>query len=444
MKRSHTACAILALLAGLTAQSARAQDTAADGAAGGEEAYNLHGQLTFVEQYHPGFNSPYRGANSLDPGGRGNETIDASLFAGVRVWRGLEFYANAEVDQGFGLSNTLGVAGFPSGEAYKVGESLPYIRVTRAFFRQSFDLGGEEQHLEAGANQLGGSRTADNLVLTVGKLSVTDIFDNNSYAHDPKKDFLNWALIDAGAFDYAADAWGYSYGGTVEYTQSWWTLRAGIFDMSRKPNDKALVRGLGQYQLVAEAEERHELFGRDGKLKLLVFQSHANLGKYSDALRAADGGAPDISTVRRYTTKAGVVLNGEQQITDTLGAFIRISANDGSREAQEFTEINRSASAGLSLNGADWGRSGDTFGLAGVINGLTAPGRAYFEAGGMGILIGDGRLTYSTERILETYYNVMVMDGVTVGADYQYIVNPGYNVSRGPVSVLGLRLHLEI
>ena len=201
--------------------------------AGESEDWSLHGQTTFVDQYHPAFRSPYRGHNSLDPGSRGNETFDTTLFAGVRLWDGGEAYADPEIDQGFGLSNTVGVAGFPSGEAYKVGKAEPYFRLQRLFFRQSFDLGGDVQTIEPGANQLGGARSADNVVITAGKMSVTDVFDTNSYAHDPKADFLNWSLIDAGAFDYAADAWGYSYGITAEWTQAWWTLRAGLFDSSR-------------------------------------------------------------------------------------------------------------------------------------------------------------------------------------------------------------------
>jgi len=206
------------------------------------EAFGIHGQFTNVTQYHPPFTSPFYRTNSLVPGHRGNETTDLTLFAGLRLWDGLEAYVNPEVDQGFGLSNTLGVAGFPSGEAYKVGAAAPYLRLPRAFFRYTVGLGRAEEKIEPGLNQLAGTRSADNLIFTVGKFSVVDIFDTNTCAHDPRSDFLNWSIIDAGAFDYAADAWGYTYGGAVEWTQSWWTLRQGLFDLSRTPNSKYLER----------------------------------------------------------------------------------------------------------------------------------------------------------------------------------------------------------
>ena len=173
---------------------------------------NFHGQFTFLEQAYPAFRSPYQGPNSLPGGGQGRETSDASLFAGVRLWKGAELWINPEIDQGFGLANTLGVAGFTSGEAYKIGQTYPYARLPRAFIRQTIDLGGETEKVEAGAAQFAGSQTANRLVLTIGKLSVVDIFDTNKYAHDPRTDFLNWAIVDTGTFDYAADAWGYTYG----------------------------------------------------------------------------------------------------------------------------------------------------------------------------------------------------------------------------------------
>ncbi len=369
------------------------------------EDYSLHGQVTFVDQYHPPFPSAFRGANSLDPGHRGDETADATLFAGIRLWGDVEFYVDPEIDQGFGLSDTLGVAGFTSGEAYKVGAAEPYVRIPRVFFRRSFGLGGAEQAVEPDQNQLGGTRQADNITLTAGKFSVTDIFDTNSYAHDPKSDFMNWSIIDAGAFDYAADAWGYSYGLAAEWTQAWWTLRGGVFDLSRTPNSKELVRGFSQFELVTEAEERHQLLGRDGKLKLLLYANRGRMADYTAAIRAAagTGAVPDVAAVRRYGTRPGISLNLEQEIADNVGIFARASLNDGHKEAFEFTEINQSISGGLSFGGAGWDRPKDTAGLAGVVNDISKDARDYFAAGGLGILIGDGKLTDpGLEKILET------------------------------------------
>jgi high affinity Mn2+ porin len=430
------------VLGGATA----AADPVQDDRAVASEDYSLHGQFTNVTQFHPRFTSPYRGPNSLDPGNRGDETIDLTVYAGVRLWDGGEFYADAEVDQGFGLSNTLGAAAFPSGEAYKVGARDPYIRLPRAFFRQTIGLGGETEKVDPDANQLGGARQSDNIVITLGKFSVTDIFDTNSYAHDPRSDFMNWALIDAGAFDYAADSWGYSYGAAAEWTQSWWTLRGGLFDLSRIPNDKALVRGFDQFEINIEGEERHTLWGHPGKFRLLAFVNYGRMADYTDAMRQAAllGGVPNVAAVRRYGARPGLILNFEQQATNDLGVFARLSLNDGTKEAYEFTEINHSLSVGLSLKGTSWARPDDTVGLAAVVNGLSNQARQYLAAGGLGILIGDGQLPhYSPETVIETYYKLSVAEGVSLTADYQLIDNPGYNSDRGPVSVFGGRVHLE-
>jgi high affinity Mn2+ porin len=411
-----------------------------------DERWSLHGQVTLVEQYHPPFAAPYRGANSLDAGSRGNETVDATLFAGVTLWDGGEAYADPEIDQGFGLSDTLGVAGFPSGEAYKVGKSAPYIRLQRLFFRQTFDLCGEIDTVESGANQLAASRTADNVIVTAGKFSVTDIFDTNAFAHDPKSDFLNWALIDAGAFDYAADTWGYSYGAALEWNQDWWTLRAGLFDLSRVPNTTELQRDFSQFEAVTELEARHRFWEQEGRIKLLGFLNRGRMGSYADAnrLAAATGRSPDTALVRKYASRPGGAINVEQPISDTLGAFARFSLNDGSKEAYEFTEINRSLAAGIALKGSGWGRPDDVVGFAGVANTISRSAQSYFAEGGLGILIGDGQLPhYANETIVETYYSAAVSQQLAVSADYQLIANPAYSRDRGPVSVLGLRLHTQ-
>ena len=410
------------------------------------ETWSVHGQITFVEQYHPAFHSLVRGTNSLDPGSRGDETVNADLYGGLRLWQGGEAYVGLEVDQGFGLSNTTGLAGFSNGQGSKVGKALPYARLQRLFFRQTFDLGGDSQDVEADANQLAGARTANSLILTAGKFTVTDMFDVNTYAHDPMKDFLNWAIIDSGAYDYAADAWGYSYGFAGEWTQDWWTLRAGLFDMSRIPNFTQLVRWFGQYEIVAEGEERHTLWGQPGKVKLLGYFNRARMGSYKDAvaLGLATHTIPNTALVRRPATRPGVAVNVEQQIDDDLGAFLRLSANDGSEEAFEYTEINESVAAGLSLKGARWKRDDDTVGAALVVNGISKSARAYFAAGGIGILIGDGSLVhYGTEDIVELYYNAKLTGWLNATADYQFVANPAYNRDRGPVSILGARIHAQ-
>ena len=417
---------------------------AADDAATADEDYAIHGQLTFVEQYHPGFRSPYRGQNSLDPGSRGDETVSASLAAGLRLWDGGQLYVDPEIDQGFGLSNTFGVAAFPSGDAYRLGAEDPYFRLQQLFFRQEIDLGGETKSVDPDANQLGMTETADNIVITLGKFGVTTIFDTNTYAHDPSSDFMNWALIDAGTFDYAADVWGYTYGSSIEWTQSWWTLRSGLFALSRVPNSTTLQTDFTQFQLDDEAEARVKLFGREGKIKLLAFLNRARMGGYDDAIRLAEATntVPNTALVRKYNSRLGFSLNIEQPISDDLGAFLRAGFNNGDEEVYEFTEINQTFSAGLSLKGARWGRDNDTVGLAGVVDGISNATQRYLAAGGLGILIGDGRLPhYATEDVVEAYYSAQVTSWLATTLDYQFVANPAYNPDRGPVSIFTIRLH---
>ncbi|MGA8865099.1 MAG: carbohydrate porin [Gallionella sp.] len=411
-------------------------------------AWSVQGQFTNVTQWHPAFTSPYTGLNSLQPDGASAETSDLTLYAGLRVAGGGELWANPEIDQGYGLSNTLGVAGFPSGEAYKVGANAPYLRLPRLFYRHVFNLAGDAQTIASSANQLDRTQTAENIILTIGKFSVTDVFDTNAYAHDPRSDFMNWSIVDAGAFDYAADAWGYTKGTSIEWTQSWWTLRGGFFDLSTVPNSTILDPTFSQHEWVGELEERHHLGELPGKLRLLAFVNQGKMGSYADALQLAQqtNGTPDTALVRRGSSRPGIAINLEQEVSSDTGLFARASWNDGSKEAFEFTEINRSVSAGLSKRGDCWGRHNDTFGVAAVANGLSGDALNYFAAGGMGILIGDGQLLhYGMEKILETYYSCAVhaVEHLMLTADYQYVLNPAYNPDRGPVSIFAARVHAE-
>jgi high affinity Mn2+ porin len=405
----------------------------------------IHGQTTFVVQAYPSFRSPYEGANSLPGASQGRETSDATLYAGVRLWQGAELWINPEIDQGFGLANTLGVAGFTSGEAYKVGNSYPYARLPRAFIRQTLGLGGETEQVAADINQFASTESHDRLVITLGKFSVVDIFDTNRYAHDPRGDFLNWSVIDTGTFDYAADAWGYTYGAAVEWYQDRWTVRGGLFDLSIVPNSTNLDPTFSQFQGVLELEERHELWGQPGKLKITGFLNRGRMGSFPDAIALAEvtGQPADIAAVRQWASRGGVSLNLEQQIFEDLGVFARAGIANGDIEPYEFTDIDRTVSAGLQLTGKPWGRQDDTLGFAGVVNGISGVHEAFLNAGGLGILVGDGQLPQpGTEQIIETYYSLPVASWRAT-LDYQFIGNPAYNRDRGPVSVFGVRMHAQ-
>ena len=408
------------------------------------DRFAFHAQSTIVEQFTPSFRSPYVGTNSLTPN-QGRETFDATFYAGVKLWDGAEAWVNPEIDQGFGLSSSVGAAGFPSGEAYKVGADYPYARLHRAFVRQTINLGGDEQKVDGSLNQFAGSTTTDRLVITVGKIGMPDIFDTNRYAHDPRGDFMNWSLVDTGTFDYAADAWGYSLGGAVEWYTGPWTFRGGVFDLSIAPNTTALDPHFSQFQWIGEIERRYSLFGQPGKIALTGFLTRGEMGSFEDAilLAAATGTPASTANVRTYQSRGGISMNLEQQINENVGFFARAGWADGHKEPYEFTDIDRTVAAGFSVSGKLWGRNDDIWAIAGVDNGITGVHQAYLNAGGLGILVGDGQLPHpGDEGIFETYYSFPWFAS-RVTLDYQLIVNPAYNRDRGPVSVFGVRLHTQ-
>jgi high affinity Mn2+ porin len=411
-----------------------------------EDRFAIYGQATYTEQESDGFHSPYAGPNSLSPD-MGRETSDATLFLGARLWRGAELWVNPEVDEGAGLDNTVGLAGFSSGEAYKVGRNAPYLRLTRLFVRQTLNLGGAPSEVAAAPNQFALPQSSNRLILTLGKIGVVDLFDTNRYAHDPRGDFLNWAVIDAGTFDYAADAWGYTVGGAAEWYVGPWAWRAGLFDLSNTPNSAVLESGLGEYQVDLEAEHRHELFGEPGKVDLTAFETRGRMALYQDAITYGqiDESPPELAPARRYRKRDGISLNVEQQLTADVGMFARLGDAGGNVEAYDFTDIDYTASVGLSMSGGPWRRPADTVGVARVVNAASRNLRDYLAAGGLGVLVGDGRLPDAGhEDILETYYQLAVIPAVQVTLDYQWVQNPGYNRDRGPVSIFALRVHAAL
>jgi high affinity Mn2+ porin len=408
--------------------------------------WNIHAQTTYLPQAYPAIRAPYGSPLSLPGGGQLQATWTTTAFLGVRLWEGGEFYFNPELAQGFGLNGTLGLAGFSNGEAQKAGAAFPKIRAQRYYVKQTFGLGGEQEDVPDGPNQLAGKRDIDRVTLIVGRFAIGDFFDGNTYAKDPRTDFMNWAIWSSGAYDFPADLPGYTRGAVIELNRKDWAVRAGAFEVPTAPNSDVLTfKGGGT---VVEFEERHSMFDQPGKLRLGAFANSGNTARYREVLAlAAANPALDINDIagatRRYRPKYGFYVNFEQQLVNDVGLFARASWNDGQNEILSFTDIDRSLSGGVSIKGSYWGRPNDTIGIAGAINGLSAAHRDFLAAGGTGLLIGDGQLNYRPERIFEAYYSWKLDTWTALTLDYQFISNPAHNADRGPVSIFSGRLHAE-
>lgn len=408
-----------------------------------EQFWNLHMEATYIGDWHSSFPAQYSGPQSLDSHSATAETVDYDLYLGARLWKGAEFHVDGLFWQGFGFNHTLGIEAFPNAEAYKVGSSHGNIAPVRVFLRQTFGLGGEQETVADDALHLGGQQDVSRITLTVGQISVLDIFDQNSYAGDPTTQFLNWAMVGNEAWDYPANSMGYITGFAVELNQPGWTARYGFFQMPRVANgmaeDPAFLRAWG---VVTEFERRFKLNDHAGAVRLEAYLNRADMGSYAEAADNPIRPANIIDT-RQYRLKYGFCLNAEDELAKDVGAFARLGWNDGQSESWNYADVQKSASAGLSVNGDLWRRPNDTVGLAGVVNGISRAQQQFFEDGGLGILAGDGKLSYNLEKSLETYYKLQVWKEVNATADYQFVMNPAYNAARGPVSILSLRLHWD-
>ena len=411
------------------------------------ESWNARFQATYVWQGKRPFSAAYSGRNSLTVDDEDSYSFTATAALGFRPWKGGQLYVNPEAAQGVPLSGLTGLGGFTNGEiARTAGPTLKLYRA-RLFLRQTWGMGGEQQVVESDANQLAGVVDQRRWVLTAGNLSVIDIFDDNAYNHDPRTQFLNWSLFTHGAYDFAADARGYSWGVALEWYRDAWAVRAGRFIQPRQPNQQQLDRDIFQhYGDQIELEHAHAIGDQPGKLRVLLFRNRAKMSRFQDALdlAAQTGGTPDINAVRTgEQSKHGFGLNVEQAVSSDIGLFARASWADGRTETYAFTEIDRSLSGGVLIKGSAWKRGQDNVGIAVARNGLSQVRRNYLAAGGFGFFIGDGRLNYRPEAILEVFYNARLAKAAWVTLDWQHILNPAYNADRGPVDVASVRLHTE-
>ena len=419
------------------------------------QTWNWHMQATATLQGYPPFAAKYSGPNSLPPGGQVQETLSMDLYAGLRLWNGAEAHFDVLTWQGFGLAETLGIDDFPNGEAYKIGTHPPRSNLARCLLRQTVGLGGAKENVLDDQLTLAGSQDVSRLTYTIGRFSSKDIFDNNAYANDPRSQFMNWALTANAAWDYPADSLGYTTGAAVELNQPKWALRYGFFQLPNQRNgftieDRYLMwpgepsAGDGRFwhawDMVVEHERRYSINAHPGDIRFLGFVNQVYMGSYRAAL-SAPGIDIDLTHATRH--EYGFGLNVQQEITKNIGVFSRLGWNNGQNEAWMFTDVNHTASLGISVTGEAWHRLSDTIGAALVVSGISKINQQFLAAGGTGILDGDGALSYATERVLETYYDAKITKHLHGALDCQFVANPAFNNARGPVSVLGMRLHFE-
>jgi len=442
----------LILLAPLAAQAAAPADMPDEVPAADRLAW--HAQATYIRQLKPAFSAAYSGPHSLRPERETSYSFTATGDLGLRLWDGAQMHFNPEAAQGIPLSNLTGAGGLSNGELARTSGADLTVYRARWFLQQRWDAGGERETLEADFNELGGPVAARRWTLTLGNFSLLDYFDNNPYAKDPREQFLNWSFLTHGAWDFPADARGYSMGGVLEYRTPQWAVRAGRLMQPRESNGLKLDGRIGRHygdQVELESELPVAVPAGPLRGRLLLFRNRAVMGAFGEALAAAAGGVPDVGAVRREQSKTGWGLTLEAPLGPDAGLFLRASRNNGRAETYAFTEIDRQLALGGQFSGGAWGRGADRWGVALAFNDLSPTHRDYLAAGGQGFFLGDGALRYGTERVAEAYYR-WALPAVPVGGaalqsalsvGVQHIARPGYNRDRGPVQVYSLRWHSE-
>lgn len=435
------------------------------------KGWNLHAQTTIIDEFQPGFNALYSGPNSLGTQKDREGTITADLFLGAPLWQGAEFHMDVLMWQGFGLSNAFGLEASPDSDAYKAGSETPRFMASHFFVRQTIGLGGEQEDVPDGQFTLPGKRDISRLTITAGRWTPLDMFDQNTYNHDGHTQFMNWAGTNL-TWDYPSDTIGYTTGVAFELNQRDWAWRYGWFQLPGVPNglttddriflwpvEPGEVTSDGnfwkEWGMITELERRWHIGDHPGAVRLQAWIDHGLLADYNAATTLLLRSPPPPNTPQgvegtvpqaafSYRSKYGFGVNWEQEVAKNVGMFGRVGWQDGETAAATFTDVDWFVQLGMSVKGAAWHRSNDTFGFLGNLSGASSDQVAFLKAGGTGILNGDGNLTYAVEKSLETYYDISIGAGCRLAFDYQFFADPAFNSDRGPVNVFQVRLHWEI
>ena len=412
------------------------------------QRWNLFWQATSIGQYHGTFPSPYEGPFSLQNYTERDVSLTTTLFFGLQLGDNTELYFNPEIAGGRGFSSVNGLANSSNGELPRVASATPKPYIARLYISHDFGFGNEKESFDSEENQLAGERPMTRYTIVVGRFTLTDFFDNNRYSHDPRTQFMGWAVMYNGAWDYAADVRGYTWGWVHEFHTRNWSLRYGSAFEAKVANgsqfDRRILRDRGDN---FEEEYRYTARNHPGAVRVLEYANHADAGTYSQAIQLAKetGGVPDVTATRRAgTIKYGFGVNAEQELTKDIGIFARLGWNDGKTESFAFTAIDRLAQGGVSVTGTRWRRPFDTVATELTVSGLSAVHEQYLALGGHDFLLGDGRLQYGPEYVSESYYSARLFPGFFASFDLQHVANPAYNQNRGPVWISSIRLHIEV
>jgi len=415
-----------------------------------DSGWNFHFQFTGIIQYNGEFNSPYKGQNSFLSQSARAYSVTSTAYIGRRLWKGGAIYFNPEMAGGEGLSSTLGIAGFPNGETFRIGEPQPVVYVARIYLRQQINF--DNHHFDTipdGINQVREIVSQKRLTISAGKFGIADFFDQNEVSHDPRTDFMNWSLMNNGAYDYAANTRGYTGGIVVEYYTPGWAFRAGTALMPVEANGPILNFNWAKSNSeTLEIQKNYSLHALPGVARLLLYYNTSKAPAYQKVIDDYQNGTDTTLNVVTGTQyggrKYGMGISLQQAFSSRLNSFFRFGWNDGKTATWAYTEIDNSASIGFRYFGIGRGRLADNIGLAFVTNGISSVHENFLNIGGYGFLIGDSKLPhYKRENIVELFYQVKLFEQLYATLDYQFVANPAYNHDRGPVSLLAARVHVS-
>jgi hypothetical protein len=433
-----------------------------------DERWNVYSQATYISSFKDAFPAAYTNLNgtpnSLLPSSEHSFTATFTSYIGLKAWQGAEFYAAPEMVSELPLSGLKGIGGaIQNFELQKNGSQHSTWYLSRAIYRQTVSLGGITSEVKSGPMQLGGTIDSRRFVFTAGTFSILDIFDKNTYAADLRRQFTNMAFLSNAAYDFAADARGYTSGFAGEFYFDDWAFRFARIAGPKDPNDLPKEFNiLKYYGDQVELEHRHIIKGQPGALRLLGYRNRERMGRFSDAIAAfqADpnknattcttfnyesdnSSAPDLCWARKPNIKMGIGINMEQGITQDIGVFFRGMYSDGKTEVYSYTSSDRSISFGTAIKGLRWGRAKDTLGIGYAQSWISKQHADYLDLGGIDGFIGDGKINYKPERVVDLYYQWHVISSTWVTLDYQHLANPAYNADRGPVDIYNARVHFE-